>query len=173
MSGLPGTLVVLFSPSDLFRRMAESDMSSTLPTLCTNSRPSQVFQCYQLWYNASDRRVNGRCWYTARVPFGVSSGSVRFALYGGGLCFSYSRTTLRRWCDPTKVLIYSESAGGTMTRYLLGTNPTYTDGLFRVCTAIPACETSPYFKPCWDVGKSGPDVIPDPPAHRTGHMTNQ
>ncbi|KAL6304990.1 alpha beta-hydrolase [Sparassis latifolia] len=32
--------------------------------------------------------------------------------------------------DPTKVLIYGESAGGTMTRYLLGTNPAYTDGLF-------------------------------------------
>ncbi|CCL98439.1 uncharacterized protein FIBRA_00436 [Fibroporia radiculosa] len=32
--------------------------------------------------------------------------------------------------DPTKVLIFGESAGGTMTRYLLGTNPKYTDGLF-------------------------------------------
>lgn len=32
--------------------------------------------------------------------------------------------------DPTKVLIYGESAGGIMTRYLLGTNPKYTEGLF-------------------------------------------
>ncbi|KZT12089.1 alpha/beta-hydrolase [Laetiporus sulphureus 93-53] len=32
--------------------------------------------------------------------------------------------------DPTKVLIFGESAGGTMTRYLLGTNPQYTEGLF-------------------------------------------
>ncbi|KZT08692.1 alpha/beta-hydrolase [Laetiporus sulphureus 93-53] len=32
--------------------------------------------------------------------------------------------------DPTKVLIFGESAGGGMTRYLLGTNPAYTDGLF-------------------------------------------
>ncbi|KZT68210.1 alpha/beta-hydrolase [Daedalea quercina L-15889] len=32
--------------------------------------------------------------------------------------------------DPTKVLVYGESAGGVMTRYLLGTNPTYTEGLF-------------------------------------------
>ncbi|TFY65487.1 hypothetical protein EVJ58_g1951 [Rhodofomes roseus] len=31
---------------------------------------------------------------------------------------------------PTKVLIYGESAGGIMTRYLLGTNPAYTEGLF-------------------------------------------
>ncbi|KAG1725308.1 alpha beta-hydrolase [Suillus lakei] len=36
--------------------------------------------------------------------------------------------------DPTKVLIYGESAGGIMTRYLLGTNPKYTEGLFS--TAI-------------------------------------
>ncbi|TFK52302.1 alpha beta-hydrolase [Heliocybe sulcata] len=32
--------------------------------------------------------------------------------------------------DPTRVLIYGESAGGTMVRYLLGTNPKYTNGLF-------------------------------------------
>ncbi|KZT11252.1 alpha beta-hydrolase [Laetiporus sulphureus 93-53] len=32
--------------------------------------------------------------------------------------------------DPTKVLIFGESAGGVMTRYLLGTNPKYTEGLF-------------------------------------------
>ncbi|KAG9308861.1 alpha beta-hydrolase [Chiua virens] len=32
--------------------------------------------------------------------------------------------------DPAKVLIFGESAGGTMTRYLLGTNQKYTHGLF-------------------------------------------
>ncbi|KZT27425.1 alpha beta-hydrolase [Neolentinus lepideus HHB14362 ss-1] len=32
--------------------------------------------------------------------------------------------------DPTRVLIFGESAGGTMVRYLLGTNPKYTEGLF-------------------------------------------
>ncbi|CCM00612.1 uncharacterized protein FIBRA_02648 [Fibroporia radiculosa] len=32
--------------------------------------------------------------------------------------------------DPTKVLVFGESAGGIMTRYLLGTNPVYTEGLF-------------------------------------------
>ncbi|KAG2146243.1 alpha beta-hydrolase [Suillus clintonianus] len=32
--------------------------------------------------------------------------------------------------DPTRVLLYGESAGGFMTRYLLGTNPKYTEGLF-------------------------------------------
>lgn len=39
----------------------------------------------------------------------------------------------QRFEQPTKVLIYGESAGGTMTRYLLGTNPAYTDGLFSEC----------------------------------------
>ncbi|KAH7913937.1 alpha beta-hydrolase [Hygrophoropsis aurantiaca] len=50
--------------------------------------------------------------------------------------------------DPTKVLIFGESAGGTMTRYLLGTNPKYTDGLFSAAVLESDFGTStPFFSP--------------------------
>ncbi|KAH7925556.1 alpha beta-hydrolase [Leucogyrophana mollusca] len=50
--------------------------------------------------------------------------------------------------DPTRVLIYGESAGGTMTRYLLGTNPAYTDGLFSAAVLESDFGTStPFFSP--------------------------
>ncbi|EGO03848.1 hypothetical protein SERLA73DRAFT_102154, partial [Serpula lacrymans var. lacrymans S7.3] len=50
--------------------------------------------------------------------------------------------------DKTKVLIYGESAGGTMTRYLLGTNPAYTDGLFSAAVLeSDFSDSSPYFSP--------------------------
>ncbi|EGO19154.1 hypothetical protein SERLADRAFT_443197 [Serpula lacrymans var. lacrymans S7.9] len=50
--------------------------------------------------------------------------------------------------DKTKVLIYGESAGGTMTRYLLGTNPAYTDGLFSAAVLESDFSTSnPYLSP--------------------------
>ncbi|EIW81227.1 alpha beta-hydrolase [Coniophora puteana RWD-64-598 SS2] len=50
--------------------------------------------------------------------------------------------------DPTRVLIYGESAGGTMTRYLLGTNPAYTQGLFSAAILESDFGTSnPFFSP--------------------------
>ncbi|KAH0826194.1 alpha beta-hydrolase [Lanmaoa asiatica] len=50
--------------------------------------------------------------------------------------------------DPTKVLIYGESAGGTMTRYLLGTNPAYTEGLFSAAILESDFGTgSPFYSP--------------------------
>ncbi|KAI0920379.1 hypothetical protein AcW1_002137 [Taiwanofungus camphoratus] len=50
--------------------------------------------------------------------------------------------------DPTRVLIFGESAGGTMTRYLLGTNPAYTDGLFSAAVLESDFGTSdPFFSP--------------------------
>ncbi|KAF8546375.1 alpha beta-hydrolase [Imleria badia] len=50
--------------------------------------------------------------------------------------------------DPTKVLIYGESAGGTMTRYLLGTNPAYTHGLFSGAILESDFGTStPFYSP--------------------------
>ncbi|KAH9951319.1 Alpha/Beta hydrolase protein [Amylocystis lapponica] len=50
--------------------------------------------------------------------------------------------------DPSKVLIYGESAGGTMTRYLLGVNPKYTDGLFSAAVLESDFETSdPFYSP--------------------------
>lgn len=47
--------------------------------------------------------------------------------------------------DPTKVLIFGESAGGGMTRYLLGTNPAYTDGLFSAAILESDWPTSNQF----------------------------
>ncbi|KAG1858899.1 hypothetical protein F4604DRAFT_1882836 [Suillus subluteus] len=47
--------------------------------------------------------------------------------------FNVSNTALKDTLlalDPTKLLIYGESAGGDMTRYLLGTDPKYMVGLF-------------------------------------------
>ncbi|KAG8214344.1 Carboxylesterase [Butyriboletus roseoflavus] len=50
--------------------------------------------------------------------------------------------------DPTKVLIFGESAGGTMTRYLLGTNPKYTQGLFNAAILESDFSTSdPFYSP--------------------------
>ncbi|KIJ64610.1 hypothetical protein HYDPIDRAFT_167886 [Hydnomerulius pinastri MD-312] len=50
--------------------------------------------------------------------------------------------------DKTKVLIYGESAGGTMTRYLLGTNPAYTEGLFSAAVLESDFGTStPFYSP--------------------------
>ncbi|KIJ64611.1 hypothetical protein HYDPIDRAFT_132661 [Hydnomerulius pinastri MD-312] len=50
--------------------------------------------------------------------------------------------------DPTKVLIFGESAGGTMTRYLLGTNPKYTEGLFSAAVLESDFGTSnPFYSP--------------------------
>ncbi|CCM04473.1 uncharacterized protein FIBRA_06653 [Fibroporia radiculosa] len=50
--------------------------------------------------------------------------------------------------DPTKVLIFGESAGGTMTRYLLGTNPEYTDGLFNAAVLESDFSISnPFYSP--------------------------
>ncbi|KAH9829479.1 Alpha/Beta hydrolase protein [Rhodofomes roseus] len=47
--------------------------------------------------------------------------------------------------DPTKVLIFGESAGGGMTRYLLGTNPAYTEGLFSAAILESDWPTSNQF----------------------------
>ncbi|KAG0698307.1 alpha beta-hydrolase [Suillus ampliporus] len=50
--------------------------------------------------------------------------------------------------DATKVLVYGESAGGTMTRYLLGTNPKYTEGLFSAAILESDFGTSnPFYSP--------------------------
>ncbi|KDQ52043.1 hypothetical protein JAAARDRAFT_184634 [Jaapia argillacea MUCL 33604] len=50
--------------------------------------------------------------------------------------------------DKTKVLIYGESAGGTMTRYLLGTNPKYTAGLFSAAVLESDFSASnPFYSP--------------------------
>ncbi|PCH34321.1 alpha/beta-hydrolase [Wolfiporia cocos MD-104 SS10] len=47
--------------------------------------------------------------------------------------------------DPTRVLIFGESAGGGMTRYLLGTNPEYTEGLFSAAILESDWPTSNQF----------------------------
>ncbi|KAH9923672.1 Alpha/Beta hydrolase protein [Fomitopsis serialis] len=47
--------------------------------------------------------------------------------------------------DPTHVLIFGESAGGGMTRYLLGTNPAYTEGLFSAAILESDWPTSNQF----------------------------
>ncbi|KAI0916375.1 hypothetical protein AcV5_003334 [Taiwanofungus camphoratus] len=48
--------------------------------------------------------------------------------------------------DPTRVLIFGESAGGGMVRYLLGVNPIYTEGLFSAAVLESDWLTSNEYK---------------------------
>ncbi|EPQ50984.1 alpha/beta-hydrolase [Gloeophyllum trabeum ATCC 11539] len=57
--------------------------------------------------------------------------------------------------DPTRVLIYGESAGGTMVRYLLGTNPKYTEGLFSAAILESDFgQSTPFTSPSYVVNTS-------------------